>query len=139
MPGATTEEAKVEHTADQPAVTVLLDGDTFTQLDADAVQSRSEPEFSLNAHVVAHSVPPGGYPPDGLQPTVAGVYVEHDYARALAGPHPDFAPGLRENISVIRSGSELASLKPLRVMGCFPGVSQTASLEQVQVPWLSTG
>lgn len=64
MLGVTIEEAKVEHTADQPAVTVLLDGGTFTQLDADAVQSRSEPEFSLNAHVVAYSVPPGGYPPD---------------------------------------------------------------------------
>jgi hypothetical protein len=51
-------------TADQPTVTLLLEASAFTQHDAEAVQSRLEPEIRVDAGLVAYSPPAGGYPPD---------------------------------------------------------------------------
>jgi hypothetical protein len=54
----------MEPNADKPMIDVLLEGDAFTQQDAEAAWSRLEPEFSVSGGLVAYMPSAGEVPPD---------------------------------------------------------------------------
>lgn len=54
----------MQRDTDQPSIEVLLEGNTFTERDAEKVAARLGPEFDAHVGRVAYSPLPGGPPPD---------------------------------------------------------------------------